>query len=145
MSPPAKATSSEVNCGRLNREDEQRHVSRNCIILVFVALRKVHGMNSLLVKNRASLEALCRKHGVAKLEMFGSATQETYVPGSSDLDFLVCFHPCTPEEHAERYLGMLADLQDLFHCDIDLVESNAVKNPFFLDCIAAARITVYAA
>ena len=102
-------------------------------------------MNSLLAKKQTSLEALCRKHGVAKLELFGSAALETFVPGSSDVDFLVCFHPCTPEEHAERYLGLLADLQDLFNCDIDLVESNAVKNPFFLDCIAASRTIVYAA
>ncbi len=101
-------------------------------------------MNSLLFAERERLDRLCRRHGVAQLELFGSAARGAFAP-DSDLDFLVRFHPATPEVHAERYLGLLADLQDLFHCDIDLVESNAVKNPYFLACIAPSRTTVYAA
>ncbi len=101
-------------------------------------------MNRLITAENDRLYRLCRQHGVAQLEIFGSAARGESGPGS-DLDFLVRFFPCTPEEHAERYLGLLADLQDLFHCDIDLVESNAIKNPYFLDCIAATRMTLYAA
>jgi uncharacterized protein len=101
-------------------------------------------VNRLITAEKDSLCRLCRRYGVAQLEIFGSAARGESGP-DSDLDFLVRFLPCTPEEHAERYLGLLADLQDLFHCDIDLVESNAISNPWFLDCIADTRMTLYAA
>jgi uncharacterized protein len=101
-------------------------------------------MNRLIVSEKDRIHRLCRQHRVAQLELFGSAARGESGPGS-DLDFLVRFFPCSPEEHAERYLGLLADLQDLFHCDIDLVESSAIKNPHFLDCIADTRTTLYAA
>jgi hypothetical protein len=48
------------------------------------------------------------------------------------------------KEHVERYFGLLAGLQNLFGCKIGLVETNAIKNPFFLACIAGSRATVYA-
>ncbi len=102
-------------------------------------------MCNVVAENKTQLERLCEAHGVAILELFGSACKGTYTPGRSDLDFLVRFNPCTPEEHAERYFGLLAGLQDLFGCKIDLVETNAIKNPFFLACIETSRTTVYAA
>lgn len=102
-------------------------------------------MYSPLSEKIEQIEHLCITHGVAVLESFGSACRGDYVSGRSDLDFLVRFEPCTPEEHAERYFGLLADLQDLFQCDIDLVETKAIRNPFFLKSIEASRTTVYAA
>lgn len=102
-------------------------------------------MTTLIKMRDAEVTQLCVRYGVARLELFGSAAREEFVPGRSDLDFLVRFHPCAPEEHAERYLGLLAELQDLFGCDIDLVEIGAVRNPYFIECIEASRTLVYAA
>jgi len=36
---------------------------------------------------------LCRRYGVRKLELFGSATDGAFDPRTSDLDFLVDFDP----------------------------------------------------
>ena len=102
-------------------------------------------MNALLQDNRDHLSRLCARHKVAKLEAFGSAARGAFVPGQSDLDFLVVFQPCTPEEHADRYLSLLADLQDLFECEIDLVETGALRNPYFIEAIESSRTLVYAA
>jgi predicted nucleotidyltransferase len=82
---------------------------------------------------------------VAQLELFGSAARDEFVAGQSDLDFLVRFAPCTPEEHADRYFSLLAGLQDLFGCNIDLVEIGAVRNPYFMEHIESSRTLVYAA
>lgn len=101
-------------------------------------------MHSPLSEKLDQIESLCIRHGVAVLESFGSACKGNYIPGQSDLDFLVRFEPCTPEEHAERYFGLLADLQDMFQCDIDLVETKAIRNPFFLKSIEASRTILYA-
>ncbi len=106
---------------------------------------KDYCMNSPLADKQDQLEELCSKYGVAILELFGSACKGGYVPDQSDLDFLVRFKPCTPEEHADRYFGLLASLQDLFLCDIDLVETTAIRNPYFLEGIAASRMKIYAA
>jgi len=102
-------------------------------------------MTTVLEAKLESVAELCARYHVARLEVFGSATQGEFEPGRSDLDFLVQFLPCSPEEHAERYFGLLADFQDLFGCRIDLVEIGAVRNPYFLENIQESRTLVYAA
>lgn len=82
---------------------------------------------------------------MAQLELFGSAARDGFAVGSSDIGFLIRFRPYIPEEHAERYFGLLADLQDFFDCDIDLVEIAAVPSLYFLDHIKNSRTGVYAA
>ena len=101
-------------------------------------------MNAFLEAKKNELPALCRRHRVDRLELFGSAASEGFDPSRSDLDFLVRFQPGTPEEHANRYFGLLEDLQDLFGCPIDLVETPAIVNPYFLQAIEASRTLVYA-
>jgi predicted nucleotidyltransferase len=38
-----------------------------------------------------AVAVLCRRFGVRRLELFGSAVKGTFDPGTSDLDFLVEF------------------------------------------------------
>ncbi len=102
-------------------------------------------MLSALADKAEALRELCRTYGVARLDLFGSAAGPGFDPARSDLDFLVRFAACTPLEHARRYFGLLAALQDLFGRSIDLVELDAVTNPYFLSAIQTARTTVYAA
>ncbi len=100
-------------------------------------------MNMIIETKRDHLWRLCQEYAVQRLEAFGSATTAAFDPARSDLDFLVVFETTTPEQHAERYFGLLAALQDLFECDIDLVELGAIRNPYFLKGIAASRALVY--
>jgi uncharacterized protein len=102
-------------------------------------------MNTTVDAKRTELEALCRVHRVQRLEIFGSAADGTFDAERSDLDFLVVFEDATPVEHAERYLGLLAGLQDLFACDVDLVELKAIRNPHFRRGIESSRTLLYAA
>jgi uncharacterized protein len=94
---------------------------------------------------RDSLRQLCLRHHVARLELFGSAAGGAFDPSRSDLDFLVDFKPLVPADRADAYFGLLADLQDLFQCDIDLVEIDAVKNPYFKRTMDTDRVVLYAA
>ena len=88
---------------------------------------------------------LCRDYAVTRLELFGSGTTSAFDPEQSDLDFLVLFEQATPVMHAERYLGLLAALQDLFQRRIDLVELGAIQNPYFIEDIQSTRKVIYAA
>src|SRR5689334_22402144 len=78
-------------------------------------------------RRRAELEALCRRYGVHRLELFGSAATGQHRPGESDLDFLVEFHAVAPGGYADAYFGLLESLEELFGGKIDLVVPSAVR------------------
>ncbi len=97
-------------------------------------------------ENYELLKRLCKQYRVKRFEVFGSAlTGEGFDPENSDLDFLVEFLPLQPGEHADAYFGLLEALQDLFRRSIDLVESKAIRNPYFLESINQNRKEIYAA
>lgn len=100
---------------------------------------------TILREHEKSLDELCRKHGVERLDAFGSVVSADFDAERSDIDFVVRFAPCEPAEHAERYFGLLNDLEDLFGRGIDLVEEGAVKNPYFREAMNRSRTPVYGA
>ncbi|MFH1024245.1 MAG: nucleotidyltransferase domain-containing protein [Planctomycetota bacterium] len=102
-------------------------------------------MNSLLEMNREAIARLCAQYHVIRLEVFGSATGADFDADHSDVDFLVRFSPCSPSEHYERYFGMLESLRSLFQREIDLVEADALKNPYLMRRIDESRDLIYAA
>ena len=102
-------------------------------------------MTEIIQQHRSKLEELCRRHQVRVLELFGSGADGTFDPKQSDLDFLVDFLPLEPSQQAKSYFGLLFDLEDLFGRKIDLVETGAVENPYFLKTINKNRTVLYAA
>jgi len=94
---------------------------------------------------RDRIETLCRANHVARLEVFGSAVTNQFDPSRSDVDFLVTFQSLDPARHSRSYFGLREGLEDLLLRPIDLVEVEAVTNPFFLAAIRNQRRTVYAA
>lgn len=73
------------------------------------------------------LVALCRRYGVARLEVFGSAAGGAgFDPGRSDADFLVSFMPTSRDD-----LAGFADFKDalemLLGRPVDLVEREAIE------------------
>ena len=88
---------------------------------------------------------LCRRHGVSRLELFGSAATGEFREGKSDLDFLVEFLPMTIAHYADNYFGLLEGLETLFGRPVDLVVSEAIRNPHFLRSVEETKSLVYAA
>ena len=102
-------------------------------------------MIDLIEQHRTELGALCSKHRVKTLEIFGSAVDGTFDPARSDLDFLVEFQPLEPGQPFACYFGLLEDLRALFSRRIDLVVTRAIQNPYFLRTVEQSRRTLYAA
>jgi len=103
-------------------------------------------MVKAIEEHGTDLRELCRRFGVKRLDVFGSAaTDERFDPDRSDMDFLVEFGLADPVAHAKAYFGLLSALKDLFSRDVDLVEIRAVTNPYFLESINRDRRQVYAA
>ncbi len=89
--------------------------------------------------------ALCSRRGVRRLSVFGSAVSGGFDAQRSDIDFLVEFEAMTPAEHAEAYLALVEEAEALFGRPVDLVEPQAVRNPYVRRQIEATRELVYAA
>ena len=102
-------------------------------------------MIDLIEQHRADLVALCRQYGVQRLDVIGSAARGDFDPASSDLDFVVEFDNFTVENAADRYLGLLVDLEDLFARKIDLISYTGIRNPYFREVVNRTREALYAA
>jgi len=103
-------------------------------------------MIKAITEHRQDLHNLCRRFNVKRLDVFGSALSErTFDVQRSDIDFLVEFEQMEAVTHAKAYFGLLQALQDMFCCNIDLIEIKAVRNPYLLDSINKSRSRIYAA
>lgn len=100
-------------------------------------------MIAALDQQRDRLEGLCRQYQVRRLEVFGSAADGTFNQESSDLDFLVEFEKLSPGEHYEAYFGLWEALRALFSRKVDLVESKAMRNPYFIRRVNESRELIY--
>lgn len=92
----------------------------------------------------ADVEQLCRRFGVARLAVFGSAVTEDFDPERSDLDVLVEFAEGV-DGLFDAYFGLREALEDLVGRPVDLVMASAVQNPFVARSIAETRRDLYAA
>jgi hypothetical protein len=102
-------------------------------------------MVAVLQTRRDSIVAACARHGVARLEAFGSALGEDFRPGRSDIDLLVEFLPMDPGARVDAYFGLLSELRELLQADIDLVMAGAVRNPYIARSIERTKQLLYAA
>jgi hypothetical protein len=101
-------------------------------------------MITLLDNHRPGIEALCRRHHVHRLELFGSAAGGKF-NDASDIDFLVEFEPLPPGEYSDHFFGLYEDLETILGRKIDLIVLQAVKNPHFLEALEQSRELLYAA
>jgi uncharacterized protein len=96
-----------------------------------------------LVEDRIrEVRQICRRHGVGRLDLFGSAAGEGFDDlGDSDLDFVVSFERRDPPELFDRYVSLKEDLEGLFGRGVDLVmEGTAERNPYFAQSVAETRV-----
>ncbi len=93
--------------------------------------------------DRTRLAEFCRKWRVKELSIFGSALREDFQP-DSDVDVLVAF-----AEDAEwdlwDHLHAEEELEQFLGREVDLVEEEALRNPFRRHHILNHREIIYAA
>ena len=76
--------------------------------------------------HREELRQLCRRFGVRRLEVFGSAAREAdFDPARSDLDFLVEF--AAQDDDLARFLDFKQALEALLARRVDLVDRKAIE------------------
>lgn len=101
-------------------------------------------MHPLIDQNREAIADLCRRHGVRRLEAFGSITRDDFDPARSDVDVAVEF----AEEFAGsfgNYLDLKEALEALFGRPVDLIELHALRNRRLRHYIERSKSEIYAA
>jgi predicted nucleotidyltransferase len=89
--------------------------------------RETTSMRAEIKEKRDALAALCRRYGVARLEVFGSAARDAEFDASrSDADFLVTFTPDARNDLA-AFADLKEALENLLGRSVDLVEREAVE------------------
>ena len=94
-------------------------------------------------KIRPEISDLCKRLGVKRLDIFGSATGDNFRP-DSDVDVLVQFERDTGKLF-DRYFELKEALENTLRRAVDLVIEDAVTNPYFKLEIERSRRNVYAA
>jgi len=95
--------------------------------------------------NRHEVVALCRRFGVRRLEVFGSATSGEFDPERSDIDFLVELEPPDGTSRFDAFFGLKEALEALLGRPVDLVDPSALDNPYFAAMVERTRQELYAA
>ena len=99
-----------------------------------------------IVTHRPALEILCRQFGVRRLELFGSGASGRFDDRLSDFDFLVEFLPESAMGPFHQFIDFQLALEQLFGRSVDLVESSAIRNPYFRQSVdRGPRTLLYAA
>ena len=106
-------------------------------------------MIAIVEDRRAETAVLCERHGVERLDVFGSAASSSgdgFDPERSDLDFVVSFERREPSDLFRRYFGLEEDLEVLFGREVDLVMEGALgKSPRFAHNVEGSRVPLYGA
>lgn len=90
-----------------------------------------------------NLQNLCQQYNVKSLYAIGSVLTDKF-NDDSDIDLLVEMDTDDPIDYAEDYFSLKFSLQDLFQRRIDLLESKAIKNPYFQENINKSKRLIYA-
>jgi predicted nucleotidyltransferase len=91
-----------------------------------------------------AIAVVCAAYGVRRLRLFGSATSERFDRTTSDIDFLVEFAPGVAHPF-DAYFGLKEDLERLAGRSVDVVMSDAVRNPYFAASAFRDAVELYAA
>ena len=96
----------------------------------------------LIERNMAEIIALCEKHKVLELYVFGSVLTPHFNK-NSDVDFTVVFDKSAVGDYFTNYFDFKFALEALLHRDVDLIEYNAIRNPFFKEEVDQSRKVIY--
>jgi predicted nucleotidyltransferase len=103
---------------------------KDCIVTIArgrLKPRRDRSMQADIAKKREALAALCRRYGVARLEVFGSAARDAdFDSDHSDADFLVTFQPSVRNDLA-TFMDLKEALERLLRRPVDLVEREAIE------------------
>jgi len=89
------------------------------------------------------IAAFCRRWNVVELALFGSVLRDDF-GSNSDIDVLLTFAPGSGITFDNR-VEIQDELQAIFGRKVDVVEKQAIRNPFRRHAIITSKKVLYAA
>lgn len=91
---------------------------------------------------KKEINELCANHKVRSLYAFGSVLTPNFNT-DSDIDLIVDFKDIDVNDYADNYFDFKFSLQDIFKRPVDLLEQQAIKNPYFKQEVDQTKELVY--
>jgi predicted nucleotidyltransferase len=92
-------------------------------------------------KYETEVRKLCHDYSVKNLALVGSASRDDYSPLTSDIDLIVEFDGS--EGLFQRYFDFKYALEKIFGRKVDLIQSQALKNPYVRDSLERDKVLIY--
>jgi hypothetical protein len=102
-------------------------------------------MLASLEMHKGEIGELCRRYGVRRLDVFGSASRDEPPNASSDIDLLADFDERLGPPALSDFLALRQRLADLLGRPVDLVMNSAVRNPYIRASIDRTRRMLHGA
>ena len=103
-------------------------------------------MHPSIAKHKDEITALCKKHGILRLEVFGSAARGVdFDEERSDVDVIARFDYGQRRQSLVEFFSFSNDLEKIVGRKVDLSEDVPIKNPYLKRSIDASRELIYAA
>jgi predicted nucleotidyltransferase len=99
-------------------------------------------MMIILDSYKTQLADLCMQYHVNKLFAFGSVLSDKFNE-QSDVDLIVDFNDIPVEDYADNYFDFKFSLQNIFNRPVDLLEEQAIKNPYFRQNVDNSKQIIY--
>lgn len=95
-------------------------------------------MDAAAMLDLAAIARACKRYGVERLRVFGSALTDRFDPEISDIDFLVDFAAGNTNLFND-YFDLKFELEGITGRPVDLVDASAVRNTHFKAALGADR------
>ena len=109
-------------------------------------------MTRVIADKLHQVTRLCREFDVARLEVFGSAAEDSrdsggaFDPSRSDIDLIVTFEADVDlGPWLAHYFEFKTAMEQLLGRPVDLVMNHAFRNAVFADAVERSRRLLYAA
>jgi predicted nucleotidyltransferase len=93
--------------------------------------------------SKAKITAFCKRWQISEFSLFGSVLRDDFTP-ESDVDVLVNFHQ-QAKWSLWDLMDMTEELEKMFGRKVDLVEKEAIRNPYRRHSILNGSQVFYAA
>lgn len=99
-------------------------------------------MNRIITDSFDNIVALCERHSVLSLYVFGSVLTSNFT-SKSDIDFLVHFNTDKIADYATNYFSLKHSLESELGRPVDLVEDLSIRNPVFRKNVDKTKVALY--
>ena len=96
----------------------------------------------LIERNMQTIIALCQMYKVNKLFVFGSILTERFNK-ESDIDLVVDFNKEDITDYFDNYYNLKDSLQEVLGREVDLLEEQAIKNPYLRKSVDSSKMLIY--